>query len=336
MELRKLSIFWLGLLLLLSAACSSTPAADTLNPIATDRTVPTNTPAGRTVRIGLHGRNDFHFHELDYLIIRRARIETLKMISITEPYVFDRIKQENPDIEFIVRLYDPRLYTERVPTPEEFADRMIPVMQNLQPYVIKFEILNEPNHPSGFEGWGIEEAEAKNFNDWFLKVYDLLKEAHPWAELGYPGLAPVSLDNNKAWLEINRDAVNRADWLGVHCYWHSLSEQENTIYHPEGGMCFKYYHEMFPDKPIEITEFDNDTIYRGLPLPSSETVAQEHVTYYQAIFEYPYIRSASSFLLSSPDRNWDYFAWRTEDGEIKPVVTEVGHMPRPPLEEAQQ
>ena len=205
-------------------------------------------------------------------------------------------------------------------------------MKSLQPYVVKFEVGNEPNHVHRYEGWGPEDADAENFNIWFLEVYELLKQAHPWAELGYPALGtPNSFHRDRAWLEITRQAVNRADWLGVHCYWQTQPDKSNTMFEAERGMCFKYYHQLFPDKALEITEFDNDNVVWDIPPLSAEEIAQEYVTYYQELFKYPYIRSASSFIMSSPDRQWEYFAWRTEDGYIKPVVAEISNMPRPPL-----
>jgi hypothetical protein len=294
---------------------------------------PEATPSTRTVRVGLHGRNDVTFEEEDYQLIREANIETLKMMSLTDPAVFARIRQENPDIEFIARLYDDRIgENSRHPTPQEFADRMMPMMRSLQPYVVKFEIGNEPNHFHRYEGWGSEDADAEDFNTWFLEVYDLLKATHPWAELGYPALAtPDSYHRDRAWLEITREAIERADWLGVQCYWQTQPDQTSTMFDEERGMCFKYYHELFPDKPLEITEFDNDNIIWDVPPLSAEEIAQEYVTYYQELFKYPYIRSASSFIMSSPDTRWDYFAWRTEQDGFKPVVTEVANMYRPPL-----
>jgi hypothetical protein len=292
-------------------------------------------PDSRTVRIGLHGRNDAQFEEADYQLIREANIETLKMMSLTDPTVFARIKEENPNIEFIVRLYDDRIGENSAhPTPQEFADRMIPLMRNLQPYVTKFEISNEPNHVHRYEGWGAEDDDAQDFNTWFLEVYSLLKEAHPWAKLGFPALAtPNSYHRDHAWLEHTREAIEQADWLGVHCYWQSYPDGTTTMFDPDRGLCFTYYHELFPDKPLEMTEFDNDNVIWGVPPLTPEEIAQEYVIYYQELFKYPYLRSASSFIMSSPDSRWDYFAWRTQADGLKPVVGEIASMPRPPLVE---
>ena len=70
---------------------------------------------------------------------------------------------------------------------------MIPLMTQLRPYVTKFEIHNEPNHVYRYEGWGARDDDAQNFNNWFLEVYRRLKDAHPWAELGFPGLCDPML-----------------------------------------------------------------------------------------------------------------------------------------------
>jgi hypothetical protein len=256
------------------------------------------------------------------------------MMSLTRPEVFARLKQENPSLEFIVRLYDDRINASGHPAPQEFADRMIPVIQSLQPYVTKFEVGNEPNHFRRYEGWGPEAADAEDFNRWFLEVYELIKAAHPWAQLGFPALGtPDEVHHDRLWLEINREAIERADWLGVHCYWQTYPDGTTTMFDPAHGFCFTYYHDLFPDKPLELTEFDNDNIIWEIPPLSEEALAAEHVTYYQALFAYPYLRSANSFIMSSPDPRWDYFTWRSETGNFKPIVTAVGRMVRPPLVE---
>jgi hypothetical protein len=310
------------------------PTATPVPPLPTRQATatPQPAPAGRTVRVGLDGRNDAAFQEADYQLIRGAKIETLKMMSLTGPAVFARIQKENPGIEFIVRLYDDRMNANGHPTPKEFADRMIPIMRSLQPYAVKFEVGNEPNHFRRYEGWGPTDADAQNFNAWFLEVYGLLKTAHPWAELGYPALAtPDSYHRDKAWLALTREAVERADWLGVHCYWQSPPPRPNTMFDEAHGLCFKYYHEQFPDKPLEMTEFDNDNVVWDIPPLTADQIAQEYVVYYQELFKYPYIRSASSFIMSSPDTQWDYFAWRTDASGFKPAVAAVADMTRPAL-----
>ncbi|HID62794.1 MAG TPA: hypothetical protein EYP49_08680, partial [Anaerolineae bacterium] len=194
--------------------------------------------ATRSARVGVHGRNDYgscKFEEKDYELIREARIEHVKMMISDQAAnqgvlnnavgVCKRLREINPDMDFVVRLDDPHHVNEGGhPTPQVFANRFIPIMKGLHdacPYVVKFEVLNEPNHIGGLGGWGPEADKARDFSRWFLETYDRLKAACPWASLGFPGLAiphgpEPGLDLD--WIEICRDAVERSDWLGVHCF----------------------------------------------------------------------------------------------------------------------
>lgn len=284
----------------------------------------------RTCRVGLHGRNNVTFAEVDFQVVNTARIEAMKVMGQTDPAVFKRLKQENPNIDLITRLYDDRFGTNTHPSAEQFAAKQIPVIKALQPYCAKFEVHNEPNHLKGYEGWGQEDYHAKDFNTWFLRVYDLLKAACPWAKLGFPGLAIPHRDLE--WIELCRPSVERADWLGVHCYWQTPAGQEKNHLTDFWGLRFKYYHQKFPTKIIEITECGNSNIQAEPPIAiSDETLGRQFVEYFQELFKYPYLNSASFFILSSQDPAWDFFTWRSENGRIKPVVQLVGQMPRADL-----
>ncbi|MEJ2735421.1 MAG: N-acetylmuramidase domain-containing protein, partial [Anaerolineae bacterium] len=285
----------------------------------------------RTCRVGVHGRNQEVFHETDYQVIREANLEVIKMMSLTRPEVFDRIKRENPGIEIITRLYDDRMNTGGHPTPKEFADRMIPIMKALKPYCTKFQVHNEPNHRDRIEGWGPNDEDAQSFNEWFLKVYDLLKAACPWASLGFPGLAmPTFIHRDRAWLRICKPAIERADWLGVHSYWQTPPDRPSVIFDPQFGLTYKYYHKQYPDKVLEILECGNSNVQSGWAI-SDDVVAQEYVKWLQELFKHDYVNSASFFLLSSPDPQWAFFSWRTEHNHKKPVVHQVRQMHRPSL-----
>jgi hypothetical protein len=290
----------------------------------------------RTCRVGVHGRNQEIFHETDYQVIREANVEVVKMMSLTRPEVFDRIKRENPGIEIITRLYDDRMNTGGHPTPKEFADRMIPIMQALKPYCTKFQVHNEPNHRDRIEGWGPNDEDAQSFNDWFLKVYDLLKAGCDWASLGFPGLAmPTFIHRDRAWLGICKPAIERADWLGVHSYWQTPPDRPSVIFDPQFGLTYKYYHKQYPDKVLEILECGNSNVQSGWAI-SDDAVAQEYVKWLQELFKVDYVNSASFFLLSSPDPQWAFFSWRTEHNHKKPVVHQVRQMHRPSLVSAKR
>ncbi len=292
--------------------------------------------AVRTCRVGLHGRNAEFFEEVDYQVVREARIETLKMMSETHPDVYKRLREENPDIEFIVRLRDDRMGVNQHPTPEEFVERMVPIMNRLRPFTAKFEIHNEPNHLKRYEGWGDTDDDARDFNQWYQRVFRLLKERCPWSVLGFPGLAVPHRDLE--WVEICRPSVEMSDFLGVHCYWQTTPQELRNHLADFWGLRFKYYHEKFPNKIIDLLEAGNSNSQSSDPavraFVNAEDVARQFVEYFQELFKYPYLNSASPFILSSPDPEWDWFAWRKESGEVKPVVAAVRDMSRPPLKSA--
>ncbi len=286
-------------------------------------------PATRQCRVGVHGRNDHTYHGRDLDLIREAKIETVKMMSFNPPDVLKQLREVNADLDFVVRLYDDRMNVGHHPTPAEFADKFIPIMRQLQTHATKFEVHNEPNHLRGIEGWGQDDHHASDFNTWFLEVYDRLKQACPWASLGFPGLAIPHRDLE--WVEICRPAVQRADWLAAHCYWQNPTFTENNQLSDFWGLRFKDYHKKFPEKQIEITEFGNSNGQTpGLPV-DADKIAQEYVQYYQELFKYSYLLSASAFIMSAPQGEWQIFVWRREDGGFMPVVGAVRDMPRPKL-----
>lgn len=286
----------------------------------------------RTCRVGVHGRNEMTWPDADYRLIREAKIETVKMMSFTDIGVFERLKAENPDIEVIVRLYSLRMSIGEHPSAGDFASEMIPLMTGLRPFATKFEVHNEPNHPARYEGWGPDNREARDFASWFIEVCKWLNLAHPWASLGFPGLAVPHRDIE--WLKICRSAIEAADWLGCHCYWQTPPDQPDNHLHSAWGLRVEMYHALFPGKPIEITEFGSSNGQANPPLPLSEDDrARQYVEYYQELFGLHYIRSASAFIASSPDPQWERegFVWAKSSDKLLPIVTAVGTMERPAL-----
>jgi len=273
-------------------------------------------------RIGLHARNDVRFPAHDYELVRRARIETMKMMSFTDVTVFARLRQENPQMEFIVRLYDDRIRQNSQPSAAQFVARMVPLINRLKPYVVKFEIHNEPNHADRIEGWGASDEQARAFRLWYMQVLAALKKACPWAQFGFPGLALNEPHRDLAWLDICWDVIKASDWLGCHCYW-----QYGNMLDDRWGLRFRLYHQRFPDKPIEITEFGNST-----PNLPREEIARQYAQYYSELSKYPYLGSACSFIASSPDPAWAPFVWAKESGELLPVVHSIGNMERKPVD----
>jgi hypothetical protein len=293
-------------------------------------TVSEESMSTRTCKIGIHGRNHEEWHDIDFQVLRDAGVEVIKAMSQTRPYHFERMRRELPNVEIITRLHGDGFGVGHHPSPAQFAGQMIPVMADLRPYCTKFHVHNEPNHIKLYEGWGPTDDDARDFNTWFLQVYRRLKDAHPWASIGFPGLALGEHSHrDRTWLEICRPAIQEADWLGVHCYWQTPPGEWSRLRDEAFGLNFKYYHNKYPNKTIEILECGNSNGENNLPI-SDETIADEYVQWLQEVFNYPYINSASFFILSSQDSgNWSSFSWRTEHGAIRPMVYRVGVMFRP-------
>jgi hypothetical protein len=94
------------------------------------------------------------------------------------------------------------------------------------------------------------------------------------------------------------------------------------------GLRFKYYHEKFPNKIIDLTEVGNSNVQNRIPF-TRDSHAREFTEYLAECFKYPYLNSASFFIMSSPDPTWDGFSWRNESGEIYPITRAVRDMSRP-------
>jgi hypothetical protein len=126
--------------------------------------------------------------------------------------------------------------------------------------------------------------------------------------------------NDLDWVQACRPAVEKSDWLGCHCYWF---DEAGTL-HPGFGLRFTQYHALFPDLPIHITEFNGP---HGIP---AWHTAEAYRRYYTKLADYPYVESASAFILSSPDPAHHPLAWwEPEAGGMRPVVWVVGGIPRP-------
>jgi len=270
-------------------------------------------------RIGLHGRNDSSFKQEDYTAIGVAKIETMKMMSLTDSSAYREILNDHPKMEFIVRLYDDRFGIGTVPRATDFVVRMAPIIHALGDLgVRKFEVHNEPNHHAGIEGFGSTGEDARAFRDWYNLVLPTLKENAPWAKFGFPGLAPNWPHNDMMWLSVCADQVRDSDWLGCHPYW-----QHGNNDNPDWGQRYRKYHGYFPDMSIEVTEFGDST-----PNLNPDVMAQRYVEFYTELYKYPYVRSASAFIGSSPDPQWSQFVWVEESGMYRKVVQAVGDMPR--------
>jgi hypothetical protein len=272
--------------------------------------------------VGVHGRNSVHWGEIDHEVLKRSKVQCVKMMSHTAPSVFERIAQMSPKVWLTTRLYDPGFGVGHIVAPGDFVAKMVPTMEAIRPWCTDFEIHNEPNHPGRFEGWGSEAAYATSFNAWFLDTQARLRSAAPWATFGFPGLAVPH--NDLQWLDICKASIDRADWLGCHCYWQNPTQSIQNHLSSFWGLRCELYHAHIPYKLVKVTEAGNSNHQtRGLP-HDENAIAGEIVENAEAIRRLDYTGHVAYFILSSPDPTWGEFAWRTENGNIKPLVSRMG------------
>jgi hypothetical protein len=270
--------------------------------------------------VGLHLRNDQKLVvPTDHSILEQAKIEAIKTMTnmLTEEIVVANIHAE----ETLVRIYEDG----HPGSPSQFVAKHAPQLRILANEMIhKVEVLNEPNHVDGIEGWGATDEDARDFAAWFAIAAPALREEVPGIEIGFPGLAvPGFVHHDLRWLNICRPVIlEHADWLGCHCYWQEGNRTSDTW-----GNRFKMYHDRFPHLPIHITEFGDST-----PNLDPYQQASEISRYYKQISKHAYLKSAHAFIQSSPDPRWGNlpFSW-THNGEPGPVVDVVGNMDRDPL-----
>ena len=277
----------------------------------------------RRPMVGLHLRNDTHLTDMDHVILETAGIEAIKtMTNMLPEEIIDATLtgMPAPDCrDTIVRIYEHG----HPGGVSNFVAKYAPMLRILgEAGIHKIEVLNEPNHHAGIEGWGSSDAHAADFSAWFSLAAPTLREAVPNIEIGFPGLAvPGFVHHDLRWLNICRPTIlQHADWLGAHCYWQHSNRTADAW-----GYRFRHYHDRFPHMPIHITEFGDST-------PNLDPVEQgiQIMRYYQQIEPYDYLKSAHAFIQSSPDPQWGFppFSWTHHGPTMGPVVDMVGAMER--------
>ena len=218
--------------------------------------------------IGVCARNDYEWPEVDFHAIASAPIQLLKTMSHSSPVMYEKARAINPDIQFIVRLYDPSFGVDHHPSPEDFVGQLIPVIRALKNYTSFFQIHNEPNHPAGYEGWRSSSDYALNFKHWYLETLTILRIEFPGLKVGFPGLAIPH--NDLEWLAICKEAIEESDWLGVHAYW-----QYDNHLHLDWGLRFYHYVDTLGYVPeMHILEGGNSNMQNNIPLPETQMADQ--------------------------------------------------------------
>ncbi len=272
-------------------------------------------PAGRAL-VGLHGRADGRLQPADFTVVAQARVEAVKLLSSAAPEDVDALRAIHPQMFILVRLFAD--FSNRVVRAEDFATWLSYDMgQFYQRGVRYFEIHNEVNLK--VEGWGQSWQTGREFAAWWLTVRNRLKALYPEAKFGWPGLSPDGFPmpertNDLRFLDDAQEALQAADWIGLHCYWQTEAEMRT----PAGGLGYLEYRRRFPDKLLFITEFSN-------PAPGVDLAVKgdQYVKYYQLLRGVPGLGAAFAFVASA-SANFPYEAWRAEDGTPSAITRREG------------
>lgn len=270
----------------------------------------------RRCLVGVNGRADGPLADADYPALQTARVEAIKLMSSGRPENVDRLRQINPEMFIMVRLFAD--FRNRRVRSDEFASWVENDMgQFYNKGVRYFEVHNEPNLQ--VEGWKFSWQDGREFGRWFVDVVNRLKPRYPEAKFGYPGLSPgASISGQRvdswAFLGQSDEAARAADFLCCHCYWINDADQLAAA----GGLVYEEYRRRYPNKLLFITEFSNPT-----DNTDTRTKGQQYVNYYKRLRSLSGMGAAFSFVLSASA----YFpneAWRLEDGTLTDIPKIVG------------
>lgn len=264
---------------------------------------------------GICARNDLYLKADDYKMLNILNPSWIKVMSNMDLSVF---KYLSGKYNVITRLYHPGFNSSSIVEAEEFSDWAIARILQIKNYSRYYQILNEPNHFAGFE---FGNKSAQQFNDWFIAVYNNLKNEYPDLSFLFPGLAIPHRDLE--WLDKCKLAVEISDGLGCHCYWQNPEPEDKNHLSDFWGLRFKKYHDKFPGKKIYILEAANSNSQSGFQF-NDWKYANEFEEWYNEVKKYNYIKSVNPFIMSSPDKEWGAFSWR-ENEHMKEVVYRMSY-----------
>lgn len=277
-------------------------------------------PAGRCL-VGVHGKADpWPFEAPDFETVRIARVEAVKLLTPGHGVqTIQGLRALNPNVFLLARLF-----AKPGDSPMGPAQFVAEVRGGLAEFlaagVADFEIHNEPNLDVDglFRSW----QDGVGFNGWYLEVLARLRAEFPAARFGFPGLSPGPAipGRREDWLlflERCREAIERSDWIGAHCYW----RDEQEMLAPEGGQCWRVLRSRYPRKLIFITEFSNPAAD-----VSFEAKGDQYVKYYTMLRNEPNLGAAFSYVLAA-SASFEHENWRKWKAELTAIPFKVGARP---------
>ncbi len=255
-------------------------------------------------------------------LVAQSKVEAFKILTLPHPGDNTRLIQSLqgiPSLRFIMaRLFFAVDAENKFRfSPQVFVDTVFDgAHAAYQAGVRYFEIHNEPNLES--EGMGWNWTSGAEFAVWLAQVIAILHQRLPGSLLGFPGLSPQA--NVPAFLDGAALAVNRCDWVGVHCYWQSSDGGPFPMTGVNAGMYWRIFRDRFPDKLLLITEFSNNSANVD---PAEK--GRQYARYYQLLRHQPNLGAAFAFALSWPGQDVNREGWEI-DGKVTAIPGTLGSL----------
>ncbi|MGD2027428.1 MAG: M23 family metallopeptidase [Anaerolineales bacterium] len=266
--------------------------------------------------VGINTRQGGTMQEVDFAVLREARIEAVRVSAHTPAGTLNRLRELIPDV-FLLGTMTARINQENR-SPQRWVEEMYAEFLRLYRAGVRyFQIQESPNRQQS--GWRTVWSSGEGFGRWWLAAVELLKEEYPEARMGFPGVSvgghvPGQRLAANVFLEGADQAMIQADWLGATCYWKSEAEMNSR----DDGRFYEVLRERYPDKLIFITEFGNINAYTN-PVVKG----REYVKFYRRLREYPGVGAAFAQIVSAA-RGYDALVWRSEDGKANRIGKQVG------------
>lgn len=244
-------------------------------------------------RWGIHAPNNARPRNMGEFF--DAGFENYTVLHGNEPLI-PEIRNRYSDAQILVRMY---LTNWNIKDPAEWSREVADFMNRQRPFTNQVTWANEQNldlegHPQGASPQQpVPPASLyQDINNWNVEMIRRLRESIPWARLHYPAFANDHSDDKNqggyVGLEICRPGIEAADVMDCHVYWR-VDDGPLTL---DGGQRFVFTHNLFPDKPIFISECGNFAVRD----PRSP---EQYIRWMQSLYHYPYVEGATFFIWDS-------------------------------------
>jgi hypothetical protein len=263
---------------------------------------PDPSPLGKA-RIGLHASADPEIGEAEHQEFTLLRPGIIKVLSFHSGADIARLAAKHPDASWLVRAFLD--FGSRNISPSQFFDDTISdvkrAMDQLQGKEVVIELHNEPNLRE--EGLGRSWRNGASFATWWLELLERYRKEFPTTRFLYPGLSPggaistIKMDHIQ-FIEASREAVEKADGLGVHLYWSTVYPMARSV------DVLDDYINRFRGKAIWVTEASHNQAG-----PTPEQKARQYLEFWHELQKRPIVQGVTFFVASASNPEFAEEVW---------------------------